>query len=783
MGLLILYLLGLAVLSPLLHWRIKLPLKITPAIALSALSSAVFIWLALQIPRVADAGQIIERSTWIGSLGIEFHFTLDGLSLLMALLISGIGVLVLAYGGDYLHGQAGLPRFLVLILLFMAAMLGVVLSGNALLLFVFWELTSITSFLLIGYDHHRESARTAAWQALLVTGGGGLAMFAGLLMMGQITSSYDLQVWASMAGEIQRQPAAVWAFILILLGAMTKSAIFPFHFWLPNAMEAPTPVSAYLHSATMVKAGLYLMARLLPAFSGLILWQPLLVTFGVLTTLAGALLSLGQSDLKKLLAYSTVSSLGTIFFLLGIGTPLAVKSAAAFLLGHALYKGALFLTAGSVDHGAGTRDIRRLGGLARAMPFTAAAGGVAALSMAGLPPLFGFISKELVYESLLAFPQWNILLVVLVLLAFAMTTAVAGWVGILPFWTRSRADLHPHESSPWLWAPPVLLATLGLVLGLLPSLPAVWIIGPAASAIMASPQTVKLSLWHGFNLALGLSGLTLLLAGALYLGRTRVSAVAGGFFSRAAKLGPDSLYRQGLNLLLWLAAFLTRVLQNGYLRNYVATVIITVFALVGLTLARWGIPIQDGLGPWPRFYDVILVVMILVATLVVVQLTSRLAVIAILGSIGFSIALLFLLYSAPDLAMVQFAIETLTVIMFVLVIYRLPKFARLTGRKTRSIDAGIALLGGAVMTVLMLIVSSHPSESLLAPFFLANSQSQAFGNNVVNVILVDFRGLDTLGEITVLAVASIGVYALLRLVRRSPEPQAITRKDGTNADQ
>ncbi len=755
---------GLAILVP---WLFRL-FKRRSGLLLALFVAGGVALFAMQIPAIAGGRVIHSDSSWVPSLGISLSFHLDGLSLLFTLLILGIGALVLLYGGSYLDGHPGLPRFFSITLLFMSAMAGLVLSGNALLLFLFWEMTSITSFLLIGFEHQRPAARAAAWQALLVTGAGGLAMLAGFVLIYQVTGSFEIQQWVQSAEQIQQHPLAPVAFGLILLGAMTKSAQFPFHFWLPNAMEAPTPVSAYLHSATMVKAGVYLLARLFPVFSGLELWEPLVSLVGLATLLAGSLLALGQSDLKRLLAYTTVAALGGMLLLLGLGSPLGVETALAFLFAHALYKGALFLVAGGIDHAVHSRDVCELGGLGRAMPFTAAAAGLAALSMAGLPPLFGFITKELVYETLLEASRFPALLTGLVLAGFVAWVAVSGWVGFTPFWAKPRREFHPHEGPPALWLPPLLLAGLGLAAGLLPQVFADALLKPAAEAMLLAPQKIKLSLWHGVTPMLRLSLLTFLLGAGLFATRRWVLSVGGQFWQAVAKAGPASLYQKGLKSILTFAAWLTRVLQSGYLRMYILFIVLFTILLTFFTartlLDDIPLPRVDA----PRFYDVILVAIIVIAAIQVTRTRSRLATITMLGSIGYSIAILFLLYSAPDLAMVQFAMETLTVILFVLIIYRLPKFTRLSGRIPRLVDALVALAGGVLMTVLMLLVSNHPSGSNLANYYANASLPQANGRNIVNVILVDFRGLDTLGEIAVLSIAAVGVFALLKLTGGHP---------------
>jgi len=727
---------------------------------------AIFIQLCLAIPPVAAGENWHLSIPWVPSLGLHISLNLDGLGLVLALLISGIGALVIIYGGAYLHGHPFLGRFYSLVILFMTAMLGVVLSDNALLLFISWELTSISSFFLIGFEHHKANARAAAWQALLVTGSGGLAMLAGFALLANITGSFEISQWINQSNPILNNSLAPAAFLLILVGAATKSAQFPFHFWLPNAMEAPTPISAYLHSATMVKAGVYLLARLFPVLSGLALWSTLVTTIGLITLVGGALLALAQSDLKRLLAYTTVSALGSMVFFLGLGSSLAVKTAVAVLIAHALYKGALFLVAGGVDHGTGSRDIDILGGAGRAMPYTAIAAGLAALSMAGIPPLMGFVVKELMYETTLE-STLPALFSGLFLIANVGMVAVAGWVGWQPFWGKpARDDLHPHEGSAGLWLPPLLLGGLSLLFGAAPQLAGKWLVAPAAQAIWQAEVSVKLALWHGINPMLALSALTLLLGIGLSAARRWLQPAITRFWHTLSKFGPAALYPRSLHAVLSFAAWQTNNLQNGYLRGYIAAIILFVAGLAAMTLGTrpTQFPALDIRSP--RFYDVILIGIILTATLFITRSRSRLATVALLGSIGFSIAMLFLLYSAPDLAMVQFAIETLTVILFVLVLYRLPKFKQLSSRVAKLTDGLLALLGGLLMTTLMLLVSAHQSDAHVARYYVENSLPLANGRNIVNVILVDFRGLDTLGEITVLAVAALGVFSLIRLAMK-----------------
>lgn len=743
-------------------------------LGLLILLSAVVLW-GWWLPKNIQNQALHITLDWAAQLGIAFSFHLDGLSYLMAILITGIGGLIIIYGGAYLTKHPSMPRFLTIVLLFMSAMLGLVLSGNALLLFLFWELTSITSFLLIGFDHDRPNARAGAWQALLVTASGGLAMLAGFALLYVISNTFEIQTWIQQAQHIQQHPLAPAAFILILIGAMAKSAQFPFHFWLPNAMEAPTPVSAYLHSATMVKAGVYLLARLFPLFGGMPIWGSTVPLIGIITLTGGALLALGQTDLKRILAYTTVGALGGLVFLLGLGTSVAIKAIPVFLLAHALYKGSLFLVAGGIDHAVHNRNITELGGLSKAMPYTTLSAMFSALAMVGLPPFLGFIAKELTYESVLTagYPM----LTVMAVIGFVAMAGVALWLGFVPFWAKPARQFRPHGEILPLYLPPLILALLGFLTGIVPQTTANMLIKPAVMAMSPQVSAVKLTLWHGITPYLLLSALTVLLAGAMYPLRHSLMALATRFWNKVRFPGPANLYNKALETILAFAAWQTRMLQSGYLRMYVLFIALTTIALT--TYTAWTrLAGSFPLPAWtaPRFYDYVLTAIIIIAAIIVTRTTSRLATIAMLGAIGYSIAILFMLYSAPDLSMVQFAIETLTVILFVLVIYRLPKFIQRTRRIPNFSDLIISLASGGLMTLLMLLVSSHASESTVSDFYSRNSLSNAYGRNIVNVILVDFRGLDTLGEITVLAIAAIGVLALIQLTLGDKETLSIPQR-------
>jgi multicomponent Na+:H+ antiporter subunit A len=731
---------------------------------IALLPAGLTVWFASHLPLIAAGETVRVTREWAPGLDIQLSFYMDGLGLLFALLISGIGTLIFIYAGNYLQKRPDIGRFYVYLLLFMASMLGLVLADNLIALFVFWELTSISSYLLIGIDHHSERARKAALQALLVTAGGGLALLAGLILLGIAGGSFEISELLERGDLVREHALYLPILLLVLAGAFTKSAQVPFHFWLPSAMEAPTPVSAYLHSATMVKAGVFLLARLFPMLSGTDAWAVLVPLFGAATMLTGIVLALRQTDLKLILAYTTVAALGTLTMLLGIGTGAAVKAALVFLVVHALYKAALFLMAGAIDHSTGTRDITQLGGLRRILPVTAAAGGVAALSMAGLPPLFGFIGKELVYEAAMGAEAAAVLLTLAVVVSGVLHVAVAGIVGLQPFVGRTLPTPKPPHESPFaLWLGPVLLASLGVVFGLFPFLAGTTLLVPAVAATYGEPLPFELYLWHGFNLALLLSTITVAAGVAAFLYRAEIRKgliAADPVFNR----GPAHWYFRSLDGLNWVAKWQTDLLQNGYLRYYLLTLIgVTVSVTTATLLGKdtLGLALQTFGGI--AFYEAIVAILMLAAAFLAVRSQSRLGAVAALGITGYAVALLYMLFGAPDLALTQLLVETLTVLLFVLVLYRLPRFASLSRTAARVRDAIFAGAMGLLVTVLMLAAMDARYFAPISDFHAEASEPLAHGRNIVNVILVDFRALDTLGEIVVLMLAGIGVYALMRL--------------------
>lgn len=724
--------------------------------------------------RVAGGAVDVFRAPWVPGLGIDWAFRVDGLSNLLVLLVAGVGTLVVLHAGAYLRGHPRLGRFHAFLFVFMGAMLGVVTADDLFLLFVFWELTTVSSFLLIGFEPEREGARRAAVQSLLVTGAGGLALLAGLAWLASVAGTSAISELAGQGDAVRAHPHYPWILALLLLGAFTKSAQVPFHFWLPAAMQAPTPVSAYLHSSTMVKAGVFLLARLSPTLGGTGLWLVAVGGVGALTMVTGAVLALGQDDLKRLLAASTVSVLGMLTMLLGLGTPVAARAFAVTLLAHALYKGTLFLVAGNVDHAAGTRSLARLGGLGRAMPWTAAAGAVAAVSMAGAPPLFGFLAKETAYEAALEAPAWAPLFGAATVAAGVCLVFAAARVGLAPFVGPPReVPGRPHDPSFAMRLGPTVLAAAGLAAGLLIGPAERALVAPAAAAVLQEWAPTGLALWHGFTPILALSVLTVGAGAVLYRARARVLAAAAALRG-AARWGPARAWDRGWDGLLALAGRQTRALQNGSLRRYLTVTLATGLAAALLGLAAGGGVGAPPAGPGAPPLALAAGLLVVGGSTLVLRAPTPFVAVAGLGAVGFGVALVFLLYSAPDLALTQLVVEVLTVVLLIFVLRRLPR----TGAPRRAPGAALAALlavaGGATMAALTLVAARVQLAPPVSGFFEEGSVPLAHGRNVVNVILVDFRALDTLGEITVLAVAALGVLALLapRGAPRAPAREA-----------
>jgi len=694
-------------------------------------------------------------------LGIRLAFRFDGLSILFALLITGIGALVYIYGGSYLADRRDLPRFWTYLTLFMVSMLGLTLSENLIALFVFWELTSISSYLLIGIDHERQAARDAALQALLVTGGGGMALLAGFVLLGSIAGSFELTAILAQGDAIRAHALYVPALLLILLGAFTKSAQVPFHFWLPSAMEAPTPVSAYLHSATVVKAGVYLLARLSPAFAGTEEWTTIVTIAGALTMVAGALFAVTSTDLKQILAYTTMSALGSMVMLLGLGTPAAVQAMVVYLFAHALYKAALFMVAGIVDHETGTRDVTRLGGLRRVMPLTAAAAIAGAISLASFGPVLSFAAKEMLAAAIGGAGSWRVPLEIAVYGSAIFLAASAALVAVKPFFGERNDDgARVHDPAPAMWIPPLLLAAAGVLIAFVPRPFAAALLAPAAEAVHAAAAPLTVVLWHGVNAPLLLAAAATAAGLVLYRLRDRWSGPAAAA-GRVPVLQAGAWYRGFLRGMVAVASWQTRVLQNGFLRVYVMVILLTLVTLLLVAkIHGGGVTFAVHRGDF-AIYEVAVAVLIVAAALAAASSRTRLGSIAALGAVGYSVAVTYIIFSAPDLAMTQFVVETLTVILYVLVLYRLPKYNLLTKAGERIRDVIICTVFGSVMAALVMAAQSVRVEPSLASFFEANSLSKGHGRNIVNVMLVDFRAFDTMGEIAVIGIAAVGVYALL----------------------
>ncbi len=717
---------------------------------------------AVVAPDVLAGRVLTESHAWAGSLGLEVQLRLDAFALLMVALVSGVGVLVFLYATQYFAGGARRhATFAATLLGFSGAMLGLVLSDNALLLFVFWELTSATSYLLIGTDDRRPEARGAALHAYLVTGGGGLALLAGLVLLGQQAGTTTI---SGLVADPPTGPLAEAGLVLVLLGAFTKSAQVPFIAWLPGAMAAPTPVSAYLHSATMVKAGIYLIARLAPAFAtSSTVWRPLVLTVGVLTMLAGGRRALRQHDLKRLLAYGTVGQLGFLVVLLGAGTPEATFAGCLLLVAHAAFKATLFMGVGIVDHQAHTRDLRRLSDLRRALPGLFAVMIGAGVSMAGLPPLLGFLAKEEAFAALREGGQTLVLAGVVVgsalTVAYTARLLVDGFLRV-----RSGPDVVGPGAvarPSWAFVAPAAALTVGsLAAGVFPQL-VDGLVNAAALALDPAWEGYTLALWHGFTPELALSGVTL--AGGLAIWRL---AGRTGRLALPELPGGGEVFESGVHALQVGAARLTGVLQNGSLPLYLSVISLTVVSVPGVVLltrgARLALPDLAA-----NAVQGLVVVVIVVAAVIAAGTGRRFAAVLFLGAIGYGVAVLFVIQGAPDLALTQFLFETLSLVVFVLVLRHLPdRFAIRPPGTFRLFRAVVATAVGVFVAGFALVVVQARTAPSVGREYLDLALPEAEGRNVVNTILVDFRGLDTLGEITVLIVAALGVTSLVAVARQ-----------------
>ncbi len=738
--------------------------------------------LLSQAPAVMRGEVVLNRWNWVPELGLNLTFRLDGLSLMFAGLILFIGLLIVTYAHWYLAAKDSAAKFYSEMMLFMAAMLGVVLSDNLLLLVVFWELTSLSSFLLVGYWSHRADARAGARQALAVTGGGGLAMLAGVVLLGQIAGTYDISGMLDQVAVIQADPRFVPALILILLGCFTKSAQFPFHFWLPDAMAAPTPVSAYLHSATMVKAGVFLLMRLYPVLAGTGLFEAIVTTVGLVTMLFAAFIAIFKHDLKGLLAYSTVSHLGLITCLVGLGSPLAAVAAVFHVLNHASFKASLFMIAGIVDHETHSRDMRQLGGLAALMPWTATLAMIAAASMAGVPLTNGFLSKEMFFTEAVNGTSglWHLVLPVAVTLGGIFSVAYSLRLVHDTFFNGPLGDVpnkHPHEPPLGMKLPSILLVVICLVVGLLPAATLGPLVHVAATAMAGKPlPDYHLSLWHGFNLPLLMSAIALVAGVGLYalLGRARRlhRTESEAWFGLATG---RQIFDGLVNGLFGLSGRITQRLENGSLQRYVACFVVAAVVLGAAPLVGSGIGTGDK-ALLPATPLAMVVWVLLAATCLAVALTHhlRFQAVVLVGAIGLIVSLTFVSLSAPDLALTQLSVEVVSAVLLLMGLALLPPHSpRESSAARRTLHGAVAITAGVAVAAVawLLLTRSHDSISW---YFLEQSVPKGGGTNVVNVILVDFRGYDTFGEITVLGIAAIGVLALmdgLRTRRGSTDPE------------
>ncbi len=741
------------------------------ALGAIAISLSSFILLVLQAPAIFNGQVLIQTWSWLPQLGLDFSFRLDSLALLFSLLISGIGTLIYIYAYYYLSPKNSLSKLYFLLMLFMAEMLGISLSNNLILLLTFWELTSISSFLLVGYWSNYEAAQRGSRMALTITGMGGLAMLGGFILLGQITGTYQIDVILTMKDQIQSHALFVPTLLLILLGAFTKSAQFPFHFWLPNAMAAPTPVSAYLHSATMVKAGLFLVARLLPIFAGAALFHNIVTFVGLFTLCMAAFFAIFKEDLKGLLAYSTISHLGLIMCLLGIGSPLAVAAAIFHIINHATFKAALFMIAGIIDHESGTRDLRKLSGLWQLLPFTATLTMITAASMAGVPLTNGFLSKEMFFTELLANLNGPVMVGAAIVATFAGIFAVAYSVRLVHgvFFDGPLGKNVPkkdaHEPPFGMRAPATFLAILCILVGLLPALLVQDIVNSTARASTQNFafEGTHLAIWHGFNLPLLMSAIALVGGVIFYF------ALAKGGRLREIDLDPALGKLQGRVLFdLFLKSLMIntrrfrRATENGKLQSYLLWI---VMFSVGLTAVPF---ISSGLSTGtreltyaPPLAIVLWLLMFSACWMMLWFHHERIKAVLISGAVGLVVTLVFICFSAPDLALTQITVDVVTTVLLLMSLSLLPQLTPYESTLSRRWrDAIIAVLGGGGIAWIAWLVMTRDHNSI-SWFFAQQVIPLGGGTNVVNVILVDFRGFDTFGEITVLGIAAIGALCMM----------------------
>ncbi|PLS15684.1 Na+/H+ antiporter subunit A [Bacillus sp. M6-12] len=741
---------------------------------------------------VTQKGETITKSfAWIPSLDISFDVYVDGLGLLFALLITGIGSLVILYSIFYLSkDKEQLGSFYTYLLLFMGAMLGVVLSDNLIVLYTFWEFTSLSSFLLIGYWHHRERSRYGAQKSLLITVLGGLGMLGGFVLLFIMGGTFSIRELIGQADTLYGQALFLPALLLILLGAFTKSAQFPFHIWLPDAMEAPTPVSAYLHSATMVKAGIYLVARMSPVFAESGVWLWLIASFGIVTLFWGSFSAVKQTDLKGILAFSTVSQLGLIMSLLGVGAAalhydsigenvymVATVAAVFHLINHATFKGSLFMVVGIIDHETGSRDIRKLGGLMAFMPITFTIAAIGAFSMAGLPPFNGFLSKEIFFTGMVNvlnmdifnLDTWGVLFPVLAWIGSIFTFVYSMIVVFNVFGGKhqpEKLERTPHEAPLGMLISPVILASLVIIFGIFPNLLSGTLIEPAVASIVPSLLNgefhVHIGFWHGFTPELFMTIGVITLGILLYVTLLRWKKV---YSLLPESMSLNHLYDKSVDLAEQASRWITRLFMTGFIRSYLVYIFLFFIISLGFTL-YWLDAFKLNLGNTApiRMYELILAIIIAIGSVFILFVKSRLTSIILLGAVGYTVSLFYVFFRAPDLALTQLIIETISVALFLLCFYHLPKMNLKEERLRFKFNNALVSIGvGTIVALIALSAHSNKLFDSIASYYIENAYEEAGGKNVVNVILVDFRGLDTMFEITVLGIAAIGIYSLIKL--------------------
>ena len=743
-------------------------LKHHAAWLLAAVPAWVFFHFISYMEITSQGNTRVIELDWIPSFDIDFSFYIDGLSVLFASLISGIGTLIILYSGGYLKSHPEQGRFFTFIFLFMGAMLGLVLANNLITLFIFWELTSITSFLLIGFNHTAARSRRAAVQALVVTGGGGLILLAGLLLLSLVSGETNLSAILQRGDFIKESGWLIPILILLLGGAFTKSAQFPFHFWLANAMEAPTPVSAYLHSATMVKAGVYLLMRIQPIFGDTFIWTTVLPIVGGITLIFGTILAIRQTDMKLMLAYTTVASLGLLVMLTGTSVEKAIEGAVVYLLAHSLFKGALFMVVGSIDHEAGSRDIRELGGLRTAMPLTFAFACLASLSMSGFPPFIGFIAKEVLYEGIWGFSFYELLITIAAVVGNALMLVIAFSVALKPFLGEMEDSLtlkQVHEAPILLWIGPAILAICGLIVAIFPSITGSLIIQPMTSSILGVPWTAELHLFPTYiGMPLILSIITIAIGVYGFLKFDKLQELVNLIFAKI-NWGPDQGFDQMIRGIVRFSAMVTNFVQFGAMKGYITITLIVLVATLFIPMyifVEWpSFPII----PEFEFHEWAVFTLAILGLVAILTASSGLIAIISLGIQGFMVALIFMLFGAPDLSFTQFMVETLSVVILALVMTKLNLKPRECRSKIQKLfDGTIAISGGTALGLILIAATQVPFNSELPDFFEKYSSYLAHGKNVVNVILVDFRGVDTLGEIAVVLISGLAIIALMRIV-------------------